>query len=473
MLSYFRVNDPYRMLGIFVLLILIRLPFLVSDVLLTVPELNWMLVGEKLSEGSRLYIGVWDNIGPLAALIYSLIEFLFNRSQTVYVLLAILLTTYQSLVFNTFLINKKAFNETTYVPAFAYVILSSFSFDFYVLSPVLISLTWILLALRNVFYRVESRSQDNRILSTGIYIGLAALCYLPSIIFLFSTIIAYMLFASVSFRRYLLLLYGASLPFLIALTYFFVIDGLDAFLDQYLLSFKYLSRQFFIRPFPLLYLGFVPLAFLVVALYKVSQMRRFTNQQTKLQQIMFIKIIATFITLFFVNELAPYHLLPFVPPTAFFITHYLLSIRRFIFSELTTILFTVLVALNGYAFLHGFFFLDQIFNTTELLVQETPYDEQVRGKKTLVLGDQLSMYQEAQLATPYLDWQLSKRSLSSVDYFENLTQIYNNFSKDMPEVIVDLENIMPQLQDRIPLLEASYQKQPGNNGQLYVLLPRE
>ncbi|WPP53515.1 DUF6427 family protein [Catalinimonas niigatensis] len=466
------MNDPYRMLGIFVLLVLIRLPFLISDVPLILPELNWMLVGEKLSEGSRLYIGVWDNIGPLAALIYSLIELIFNRSQTVYVLLAIVLTTYQALVFNTFLINKKAFNETTYVPAFLYVILSSFSFDFYVLSPVLLSLTWILLALRNVFYRVESRSQDDRILSTGIYIGLAILCYLPSIIFLFSTIIAYMLFASVSFRRYLLLLYGTSLPILITLTYFFLVDGVDAFLYQYLLSFKYLSREFFIQPLPLLYLSVVPLGFLVLALYKVSQMRRFTNQQTKLQQIMFIKIIATAVTLFFVNGLAPYHLLPFVPPAAFFITHYLLSIRRFIFSELTTALLVILVILNGYAFLHGFFSLHRIFNTAELQAQQTPYDEQVRGKKILVLGDQLSIYHEAYVSTPYLDWQLAQSALSSVDYFENLTQIYNNFSKDMPEVIIDLESIMPQLQSRIPLLEVSYQKQPGSN-EIYTLIPKD
>ncbi len=473
MLSYFRVNDPYRMLGIFALLIVIRLPFLLSGSSLTVPELNWMLVGEQLSEGNRLYIGVWDNIGPLAALIYSLIEFIFNRSQTVYVLLAILLTTYQALVFNTFLINKKAYNETTYVPAFVYVILSSFAFDFYILSPVLISLTWILLALRNVFYRVESRSQDNRILSTGIYIGLAALCYLPSIVFLLSTMIAYMLFASISFRRYLLLLYGAAMPFLLALTYFFLVDGMEAFLDQYVLSFKTLSRQFFVRPLPLLYLSLIPLIFLLLSFYKVSQMRRFTNQQTKLQQIMFIKIIATAATLFMVRDLAPYQLWPFVPSAAFFIAHYLLSIRRFIISELVATLFVILLVLNGYAFLHGFFSLNQIYDTTALFVQDTPYDEEVRGKKILVLGDDMSIYREAYIATPYLDWQLSKSSLSSVNYFENLSKVYNNFNKDMPEVIVDLEDMMPHLQSRIPLLEASYRKQPGGNGQVYMRVPKD
>jgi len=456
------------MLGVFVLLILIRLPFLIADTPLSIAELNWMLVGEKISEGHSLYVGVWDNIGPLAALCYALIELIFNRSQTVYVLLAILLTTYQSLVFNNFLITKKAFNENTYVPAFAYIILSSFSFDFFVLSPVLIALTWILLALRNVFYRVESRSQDNRILSTGIYIGLAALCYLPSIIFLLSTIMAYMLFANVSIRRHLLLLYGTALPLLIASTYFFVVDGLDGFLDQYLLAFETLSRDFYAHPLWLLYLSIIPLIFLILSLYKVGQIRRFTNQQSKLQQIMLIKVVATVATLFFVNELSPYHLLPLVPSIAFFVTHYLLSIRRIIFAELTTVLFAVLVVLNAYAFLYGYFALGRIFNTPELMVQETAYDELVKGKEVLVLGDQLSIYREAKMATPYLDWQLSKQLLAATGYFENLTRIYHSFNENMPVVIIDLESLMPDLQQRIPLLENSYQLQAGSNN-IYIL----
>lgn len=467
MLTYFRVNDPYRILGAFVLLVLTRLPYLLYGAPMTLPELNWMLVGERLSEGYTLYTGVWDDTGPLAAFIYTLIEFVFNRSATVYVILSIFLTTYQALLFNNFLLNKKAYDENTFVPALAYVLFSSFSVDFYFLSPVLISLTWILLAMRNVFYRIESRSRDNRILGTGIYLGLAALCYLPSIIFLVSTFMAYLLFTNVSFRRYLLLLYGTAMPLLIAATYYFMNDALDEFISQYLLSYLEQGRKVFTSPLQLLYIGIIPLAFLLISFYRVGQ-QRFTNQQTKLQQIMFIKILATLGTLFFVRELAPFHLLPLVPPLAFYTTHYLLSIRRYLLAELATFLLALLCILNGYAFLFGWFSLHQVFPEEDLMVQETSYDEMVAGKRILVLGDKLNIYQKAIPATPYLDWQLSSRQLSEVDYFENLTEVYNNFSTDMPEIVIDLENVMPRLQDRIPLLERAYRQKAGSP-EVYLL----
>lgn len=449
------------------MLTLVRLPYLLYGTPTSLPELNWMLAGERLAAGYTMYVGVWDDTGPLVALIYSLIELVFDRNPLVYVILAILLTTYQALLFNNFLLNKKAYEENTYVPALVYILLSSFSFDFYFLSPVLIALTWILLAMRNVFYRIESRSQDNRILGTGIYLGLAVLCYLPSILFLLSTIMAYLLFTNVSFRRYLLLLYGTLLPLMVAVTYYFLNDALDAFISQYVLSFVELSHEMLADPLQLLYLSIVPLIFLLIAFYRVGQMR-FTNQQSKIQQIMFIKILATIGTLFFVHDLAPYHLLPLLPPAAFYITHYLLSIRRYLLAELATFLLATLCVLNGYAFLFGWFSLHRVFPTEDLMVQESNYKDIVEGKKVLVLGDQPSIYQYAIPATPYLDWHLSSRQLSGVDYFGNLTEVYNNFSKDMPEVIIDLEGVMPGLQDRIPLLETSYTRQPGSR-EVYLL----
>lgn len=452
------MNDPYRMIGIFGMVLLTRLPLLLSGEHLTVPELNWMLVGERLADGHRLYVGVWDNIGPLSALVYQIIDFFFDRSRTAYILLAALLTTYQSLVFNNFLLNKKAYNENTYIPALVYILVSCFSFDFYTLSPVLLSLTWILMAMRNVFYRIESHSRDARILGTGIYIGIAALFYLPASIYLVSTFISYLLFASVSPRRYLLLLHGFALPFLLAFTYFFFFDALNPFIHQYLISFRYIESRHYISLLAAGIISIVPLIFLFISLYQLGQYRRFTNQQSKLQQIMLIKLIAAVITVLFVKERAPYHLLLLLPPVAFFITHYLLMIQRIWLAEIVTAVFALLVVLNGYAFLFGFFSLHKAAGISDLFTQPTAYDEVVAGKKTLLLGDDLNIYRNSKLATPYLNWQLASRQLKEMGYFENLSQIYINFSKDMPEVIIDEAQLMPQLIERIPALKQSYQQ---------------
>ncbi len=81
MISFFRLNDPYRIIGIFILLLLIRLPALLGFVPLLQPELGWMLLGESLAEGRILYEGVWDNTGPFSAAVYWFMNLLFGRSQ--------------------------------------------------------------------------------------------------------------------------------------------------------------------------------------------------------------------------------------------------------------------------------------------------------------------------------------------------------------------------------------------------------
>ncbi len=448
------------MLSILGLAILTRLPFILTGNHLTVPELNWMLVGEKLATGNHLYVGVWDSIGPLAALAYHLIEWVSDRNQLVYVLIATLLITHQALVFNSFLLNKKAYGESTYVPAFAYILLSCFSFDFYTLSPVLLSLTWLLLALRNLFYRIESQSKDTRILGTGIYLGIATLFYLPSGLFLISTLASYLLYASVSPRHLLLLLYGTVLPLLLAATYFFYFGALSPFLDQYLLYFQAIRYQPYTSLSAVLVISIIPMGFLIASLYKVFQ-QRYTNQQSKLQQVMLLNLAVAVIIVIMARERAAYHLLYLVPAIAFFVSYLLLMVKRFLLAELITTVFAVLVVLNGYAFLFGFFSSNKITEVATLLTQPTRYDELVKGKKTLILGNDINVYRHAYLATPYLNWQLSARQLEQTDYYENLTQVYVNFSNDMPEIIIDEASLMPQLGKRIPIIRQHYQQIPG------------
>ncbi len=420
-----------------------------------------MLVGENLAEGDRLYTQLWDNIGPFSALIYRLVDLVFSRSQVAYVILAAILITYQCFIFNDFLLTKKAYHENTYVPALVYALLTCLSFDFYTLSPVLLSLTWVLLALRNIFYRIESQSRDVRILSTGIFIGLAVLCYLPSIIYLLSSLLAYLFFANLSFRRFFLLLYGFALPLLIAFTYFYMIEAATEFTQQYLLSFRTIERSPYVGDWRLLIVGMVPLAFLLVSLYQLGQYRRYTNQQGKLQRIMGMKIIAALATLLLVRQLAPYHLLYLVPPIAFFITHFLLIIRRILIAELVTVGLAFLLIFNGYTLLFNFFSLQQVTHTTNLMVQPTDYDGLVKGKKIVMLSKHLSVYRTAQLATPYLNWSLAERQLTNLDDFKNVSFVFAAFQSDMPELIIDESGLMDRIFERIPTIRTSYQKLPG------------
>lgn len=466
MLSYFRINDPYRIIGIFLLLFLIRLPVFISDGFLTIPELNWMLVGEKLSTFQLPYVGVWDNIAPLSALTYGLIDLIFGRSQLAYIVVATLLVTYQCRIFNGFLLGTKAYNENTFIPALVYGLLASCFFDFFTLSPTLLSFTWVLLAIRVISYQIDNPLQDVNILTSGLLLGLATLFYLPSVVFLLSALFAFILFANLTIRQYLLLIYGGCLPIVFVALIFYWLDGFQPFVQQYLLSYFTLEPTQYMGVFSLLFIGFIPLIFFLVAVFRVTQENiRYNNHQTRLQQVMLAMLGGGLLILILDKERSAHHLLFIVPPLAFYITHYLLNLERILLAEILTGSLLLYVIVVNYGALYEFFGIDSITKSKQLFVQPTSYDERVQGKKILMLGENINVYKHAQLATPYLDWQLSAPKLRGADYYDNLSQVYINFSKDMPEIIIDETQIMPPLLSRIPKLKAAYQKQ----GNLYFL----
>jgi len=454
------------MIGIFLLLFLLRLPVFITDGFLTMPELNWMLVGEKVANAQLPYVGVWDNMAPFSAFTYGIIDFMFGRSQLAYVIVATLLVTYHCSIFNSFLLGTKAYNENTFVPGLVYALLASVFFDFFTLSPVLLSLTWILLAIRVLFYQVDNSLQDVNILKAGVFIGLAALFYLPGIVFFFSILFAFILFANLSLRQYLLLIFGVCLPVVFVALVFYWLDGLQPFVRQYLLSYFNLEPRHYLEFLPILFIGILPFIFFLVSLVKVTQESvRYNNHQTRLQQIMLSMLGGGIFLIVLDKERSAYHLLFIVPPLAFYITHYLLIIKKILLAEGLTALLLAFVVVASYGGFYGFWGIEKITKSSELLVQETPYDEQVAGKKILMLGENLSVYKNAQLATPYLDWQLSAPKLREIDYYDNLSQAYINFSRDMPMVIIDEHQVMPPLLERIPKLKAAYRKQ----GNLYFL----
>jgi hypothetical protein len=322
------------------------------------------------------------------------------------------------------------------------------------------------LSLKVVFYQVDTSLRDVNILASGLLLGLAALFYLPSVVFIFSTFFAFVLFANLSARQYLLLFYGVCLPVVFVALIFYWLDGFQPFVRQYLLSYFNLEANHNINLLPFLFIGSVPFLFFLFALFKVTQESiRYTNHQTRLQQVMLSMLGGGLLILILDKERAAHHLLFIAAPLAFYITHYLLNIKRILLAEGLMALLFIYIVVVDFGTAYGFFGINQITKNEEILVHPTSYDEKVKNKKILMLGENLSIYKNAKLATPYLNWQLSSEMLREVDYYDNLSQIYVNFSNDMPEIIIDETQTMPLLQSRIPLLKDAYQKQ----GDLYLL----
>lgn len=272
---------------------------------------------EALNTGKVIYKDLVSPIAPLSAWVYMVINFIFGKSILALQILSILLVTYQFSLFNNIMLRNKAYNENSYIPALIYALIMFTFYDFFTLSPALISLTFILLVLDNIYLRIENKLEDATILKTGFFMGIAVLFYLPSIIFLIATVFSFAMLTSLVLRRYLLFLYGFLFPFIIIFTYFFWHESLESLISQWI-EFTFINNVNALIDFRsiLIIIG-LPVIIFVISLYKTFTAGRFTNYQVRVQQVMFIMFIAALGSWWVSQEKAPHELLLFVPSFAF------------------------------------------------------------------------------------------------------------------------------------------------------------
>lgn len=470
MIGFFRINDPYRLIVLFLAVVLIRLPYFISSEPL-VYELNWMLIGETLNHGNILYKDFLEPIAPLAAWVYSAIDFVFGRSILVYQILATLLMAYQFILFNNIMYKNKAYNENSYVPAFVYALLMQAFFDFFTLSPVLISMTFILLVLDNIYLRIENKLDDLTILKTGFFMGLAVLFYLPSIVFVVATILSFILLTGLIFRRYLLFLYGFLLPIGAVTLYYFWHDALSGMMYQWAFFSLIHDKENMLGLSSLSLIIGIPTLIFVASLYKTFTISRFTNYQVRVQQVMFMMFIAAWTVWILSDVKAPYQLIVFIPFMAFFIAHFLLQIKGRLVANIFALVFTTSVLVINYALFYQNFYLHNWGNYNTLQLHESLYKEEVKGKNILVLGEGKSIYNDAEkVATKFYNWPLSSEIWNDTNDLQQLAIIYDDLTENKPEAIIDLNGVAEEVLNKLPEVRKRYEKV---NAKIYILKREE
>ncbi|WP_229311672.1 hypothetical protein [Larkinella rosea] len=459
MLSFFRVNATLQIVGLMLLLLLIRLPFLLSPPPLLVPELNWMLVGEQMNNGNLLYRDIWDSVSPLSALVYWLLDMAVGRSHLAYHVAGTALAAFQVLYFNWVMNVRDIYPDRNWIPGLIYVLFLNMSFDCSTLSPVLLSTTFLLLAFGTLIKQMDRRGATDEVFEVGFYISLAALFYLPSALFILWALMALLLFTGASFRQHSLLIFGFAFPIVLTLLYYYLADSL-ADLNRNLLSSVFRVRQYDLTDFQTLLASmFLPFAMGTLGLLSLfRQTTRYVNFQQRCQQIMMIWALTAVISVALMPFLAPMLFISFVPALAFFASYYFQGIRRewiaeFIF--LGVFVFTLLILYQGALALVPKWELGQL---SALQVKTSPIDRHIQQQRILVIGEDLSAYRNNQAATPYLNWDLAKFDLRNLDNYESVISVYDHFRKDPPSYIIDKEGVIKKLFQRAPSLSAMYEK---------------
>ncbi|MCS7004352.1 MAG: DUF6427 family protein [Cytophagales bacterium] len=457
MLKFFRINDPFRVIYIALLLLVFRLPFWLSENRLTVAELSWLTLAEKLNSGAVMYADIWDKTPLLAAWCYQISELLFGKTIIPLHFIALILILHQAYVFNKFLIDFNILNEKTYVPAYLYVVFINFSFDNLIFSPALCSLSFLILVLRNIL-RPEHKTVEQDIFKSGFYLGIATLFYFPSISFAILTLIGYIFFRTSSLKTLLNILYGFSTIIISFFTYLYYYDILDNF---FTLFWYEISPNTWITKSEISWLLAISVFWGLAGLFaSVYESNKFINYQNRCRQFMVLWAITAILNLLFIQQLQPNDAIFLVPSLAFLTTNLLLLIRKFLLAEVLSWVVTFSVLLVNYNTLHGYFKDWDKVDYSKMLVQTRQFPFQ--NKKVLVLGDTKDYYLNNQLATPYFQWEFASKHFQSLDNYSILIEIQKNFEKDFPEIIVDEKKIVQHLFKKIPAIASYYQQDKTN-----------
>lgn len=454
-----------------ILLVLIRLPVFLYGYPLMVPEVLWQLTGIRLSEGFVMYRDLYEGIDPMAAGTYYLLSEFFGSGQIVFQIFSLFLVLIQAVIFNFILNIHNLFPDKTYVPALVYVVFSSLVFDFYTLSPVLLGTTFLLLSLHFILLLIRTGDNDENIFYTGILISVASLFYLPLSLFLFLAILSFLFFTPATIRKYFILAMGFLFPFLCIGTYYFLRDGLDEFIEVLLYSLHY-DTDLLVSIKTVGLILILPGILLAAAFFIISSQSRYINYQYITIRIFGFWLLLAVLTFYFTRRFSSYQIFIMVPALAFFVSHYFLLVKNKYVREISFLVFLITTLWINYAYLYKFnhgIVPEGYQNLILKPVKNFPFE--MKHNKVLVLGENKAYYRNNRLATPYLNWNLAKKDFADLNNYKNLNHIYDNFVKDMPEVIVDEENIVPELFARIPSFAADYRKTKGYN--VYIRKKRD
>jgi hypothetical protein len=453
LLRYFRINDPYRLLGLLVLLVLICLPLFVDQPATTYAELTTFLVGEKVSEGNMLYTEIVDHTPPLASWFYGLCDLVFGRNITARHLTAFILLFLQTVFIGIIFIDKRVFTENTFIPSLVFSLVTLISFDNLSLTADVIASGVLLLALNSLLTEIEFRVQrDETIFNIGIFAGLASLLSFSYAIFLPGIFFILLIFTRNGVRKYLLMLTGFLMPHvLLWCAYFMYSKDTDLIQRFYVHNILSTTGQM-IGWQSLLMLGGIPLMFLVVALFVLNRQAHLTKYQAQIAQAMFLWLLIGLAQLLFASDLRPQSLLPLAPVFSFYITHLLLLIRKRKFAGLGTWLLLTGIVATLYLSRYGHLRVDY----SKLYVGEPSIE--VHGKRLLILENNPSVYLRNTLSPAFINRDLTRRIFENPDSYGEVLLVNRMFENDLPEIIIDPENRMEKFFNRLPALEKKYRK---------------
>ncbi|MBX2952217.1 MAG: hypothetical protein KF870_06910 [Leadbetterella sp.] len=464
MLTFFRIYSVFQTLSILIIIMAIRMLFFSPQLPLLSTELEWMLIGRKLNEDLFLYNEVLTQVAPLSSYFYQLIDATFGHSQMVYQVIAAGVVYLQALLLN-FMINKRnLFNEKNYIGALLYVVLMSISFDLMKLSPSLLANTFVLLGVNSVLSQIEKRDGvGDDVFETGIFFGLATLFHHPAFVFILWAILTLFLYTGINIRQAFMVILAFLLPLFFMFIFFYFNDMGADFTQVWLLNLNSFVKVTLLNIRDILIVYTLPVVLSLLGVAKVLRGHRYNSFQNRSHQALLILGIFALLAFLLSGKYLPSNLVYFIIPLAFYCAGFFVHSKKLFVPEVVFLLFFSTLIFISYLGAKN------IFGVSARLLADYRVSETVpdyNGKRIFITGRNIDAYRSNDMATGYLSWNLARRDFENPDNYLSISNIYNNFTKDMPQVIIDEEGVMPQVFAHIPGLARKYKKTGKNTYEL-------
>ena len=148
-----------------------------------------------------------EHISPFVSWIYELVPSTLTQN-----ILACILIFFQAVYINRIVVKHRIASEITLFPGLIYIILVSLLPQYTYLSPVLIANTFILMAFSEIFKIYKRPFVMKQIFNSGFMISIAAIIYLPYIIYILAGIIGLAIIRSFKTKEILQYLSGIVIP---------------------------------------------------------------------------------------------------------------------------------------------------------------------------------------------------------------------------------------------------------------------
>jgi len=268
-----------------------------------------------------------------------------KSSPTIYPVITFVLIFTQAITFNTLINNQKLLTRPTFLPAMAYILITSLFPEWWQLSSTLIInslLVWVWAMMGGLY----SQSRPKSVLfNIGVVVGVCSFLYFPSIAFVILIIFGLVVMRPLRFSEWLVAFLGITTPyyFLLAWIYFSNHWNPKAFIPA--ISISYPKFQQSVWAWGSLLLLIIP--FLISGFYIQSHMLRMLIQIRKSWSLMLLYLLTALLVPFInSNSTFEYWILSAMPLASFHAAAYFYPTKRWLPLIMHWILFAFVMLLQ-------------------------------------------------------------------------------------------------------------------------------